>query len=289
MRVTLVAERGAARALVRAKQTAAALVVPAGTSAALAVGQPSQLILYTDPVRVIELDVIRDLVQEIRHELEVAARDKAAAELEATRTCARGPLRSTVRPPISVANSTTPRGGSRRAERCVARPPRGRARSLHKPDAPASRAESCGPAGLGSLLDPPSRFGPKSTVHRWFLKWVNAGVFESLMRAAGRCVEDTGGSASTNVSSMALFPKPRVAAIASVDGRWILFRDANILKADECSGSSTLGPSRMILRLPFAVPAPVARYGPVLNCISSSAMPVAVERPTSESHPARLQ
>ena len=40
--------------------------------------------------------------------------------------------------------------------------------------------------------DLPSRFGPKSTVHRWFLKWVNAGVFESLMRAAGRCVEDTG-------------------------------------------------------------------------------------------------
>ena len=37
--------------------------------------------------------------------------------------------------------------------------------------------------------DLPSRFGPKSTVHRWFLKWVNAGVFESLMRAAGRCVE----------------------------------------------------------------------------------------------------
>ena len=40
--------------------------------------------------------------------------------------------------------------------------------------------------------DLPSRFGPKSTVHRWFLKWVNAGVFESLMRAAGRCVEDAG-------------------------------------------------------------------------------------------------
>jgi hypothetical protein len=85
VRVALVAERGAARALVRAKQTGAALVVPAGTSAALAAGQPSQLILYTDPVKVIELDVIRDLVQEIRHEVEVAARDEAVAELEATR------------------------------------------------------------------------------------------------------------------------------------------------------------------------------------------------------------
>jgi ABC-type multidrug transport system permease subunit len=85
VRVTLVPDRGAARALVRAKQTGAALVVPAGTSAALAAGQPSQLILYTDPVKVIELDVIRDLVQEIRHQIEVAARDDAVAELEATR------------------------------------------------------------------------------------------------------------------------------------------------------------------------------------------------------------
>ena len=39
--------------------------------------------------------------------------------------------------------------------------------------------------------DLPASFGFKSTVHRRFLKWVNAGVFESLMRAAGRCVEDT--------------------------------------------------------------------------------------------------
>ena len=85
VRVTSIAERGAARALVRTKQTGTALVVPAGTSAALAAGQPSQLILYTDPVKVIEVDVIRDLVQEIRHEVEVAARNEAVAKLEATR------------------------------------------------------------------------------------------------------------------------------------------------------------------------------------------------------------
>jgi hypothetical protein len=85
VRVTLVAEPSAARALVRAKQMGAALIVPAGTSAALAAGRPSQLILYTDPVKAIELDVIRDLVQEIRHEVEAAARNEALAELEATR------------------------------------------------------------------------------------------------------------------------------------------------------------------------------------------------------------
>ena len=132
MRVTLVAERGAARALVRAKQTDAALVVPAGTSAALAVGQPSQLILYIDPVKVIELDVIRDLVQEIRHELEVAAPGRGG-----------GRARSDAEPPISVANSTTPRG---------------RARALHEPDAPASRAESCGPGRARFVSGPAFAF-----------------------------------------------------------------------------------------------------------------------------------
>ena len=218
MRVTLVAERGAARALVRAKQTDAALVVPAGTSAALAVGQPSQLILYTDPVKMIELDVIPDLVQEIRHELEVAARDEAVAELEATRN-RRSPSRTRRR--REAARSDASRG-----------PPAGGRARTPRPRRPREEQKTAARAGLGSFLDPPSRFGPKSTVHRWFLKWVSAGVFESLMLAAGgRCVEDTGGSGSTNVSSMALFPKPRVAAIASVDGRWILFRDANMLKA----------------------------------------------------------
>jgi transposase len=34
--------------------------------------------------------------------------------------------------------------------------------------------------------DLPARFG-SSTVHRWFLTRVKAGVFESLMQAAGRC------------------------------------------------------------------------------------------------------
>lgn len=35
----------------------------------------------------------------------------------------------------------------------------------------------------------PRRFGTKSTVHRWFQKWVSEGVFENVLRAAGRCVE----------------------------------------------------------------------------------------------------
>lgn len=40
--------------------------------------------------------------------------------------------------------------------------------------------------------DLPREFGSKSAVHRWFKHWVEAGVFEGLMRGAGRLVEDRG-------------------------------------------------------------------------------------------------
>ncbi len=41
--------------------------------------------------------------------------------------------------------------------------------------------------------DLPARFGSKSTVHRWFKRWVEDGVFEAIMREAGRCVEERDG------------------------------------------------------------------------------------------------
>lgn len=41
--------------------------------------------------------------------------------------------------------------------------------------------------------DLPPEFGAKSTVHRWFQKWVHEGVFEAILRDAGRCVELQGG------------------------------------------------------------------------------------------------
>jgi len=41
--------------------------------------------------------------------------------------------------------------------------------------------------------DLPRHFGAKSTVHRWFQIWTHAGVFEQIMRDAGRLVEERGG------------------------------------------------------------------------------------------------
>lgn len=40
--------------------------------------------------------------------------------------------------------------------------------------------------------DLPKEYGSKSAVHRWFKKWVSDGVFEKIMRDAGRLVEDRG-------------------------------------------------------------------------------------------------
>ena len=40
--------------------------------------------------------------------------------------------------------------------------------------------------------DLPKSFGSKSSVHRWFLRWVKAGVFEDIMRSMGRLVDEEG-------------------------------------------------------------------------------------------------
>jgi transposase len=40
--------------------------------------------------------------------------------------------------------------------------------------------------------DLPRKFGSKSTVHRWFKTWVDAGVFERILEGAARVVEERG-------------------------------------------------------------------------------------------------
>jgi transposase len=41
--------------------------------------------------------------------------------------------------------------------------------------------------------DLPARFGARSTVHRWFQTWARQGVFEAIMREAGKLVEERDG------------------------------------------------------------------------------------------------
>jgi len=84
-----VAGSEAARALVRDGTAGAALVIPPGASAALWAGRPTSLLLYTDPVKYLEVANVGALVQEARHRLEEAARARAGHRLAVTRHQAR--------------------------------------------------------------------------------------------------------------------------------------------------------------------------------------------------------
>jgi ABC-type multidrug transport system permease subunit len=81
LRLRAVATRDAARDLVRAHAAGAALIIPPGTSDAVLAGRNAPLLLYTDPVKYLEVTNIRVVVQELRHQIEHAARDRAAAGL----------------------------------------------------------------------------------------------------------------------------------------------------------------------------------------------------------------
>lgn len=75
------------------------------------------------------------------------------------------------------------------------------------PDVPRTRKGGRPPADKKQVLrgifwildngakwkDLPREFGAKSTVHRWFQVWTREGVFEQIMRDAGRLVEERDG------------------------------------------------------------------------------------------------
>ncbi|HUE29674.1 MAG TPA: ABC transporter permease [Verrucomicrobiae bacterium] len=85
VRVRPVAAAAAARALVQAKRAAAALVVPAGTSEAVGAGRAATLVLFTDPVKTVDVAYVRSLAQELRHGLEAGAVERAQQDLDAAR------------------------------------------------------------------------------------------------------------------------------------------------------------------------------------------------------------
>lgn len=58
----------------------------------------------------------------------------------------------------------------------------------------------------------PRRFGSKSTVHRWFQKWVADGLFEEILRTAGSLVEERDGYRLYECFIDATFSEGRAAA-----------------------------------------------------------------------------
>jgi ABC-type multidrug transport system permease subunit len=85
VQLEIVADRDAARALVRRQRAGVALVVPPGTTETVTSGGTAPLLLYTDPAKYLEVANVRLLVQELRHGLEGAARAKARARLAKAR------------------------------------------------------------------------------------------------------------------------------------------------------------------------------------------------------------
>jgi ABC-type multidrug transport system permease subunit len=75
--------------LVRSRESAAVLVIPAGTSAALARGSRASLHLFTDPVKFVELTNVRFLVEELRQAVGQHAIDLAQRRIDRVRAHAR--------------------------------------------------------------------------------------------------------------------------------------------------------------------------------------------------------
>jgi ABC-type multidrug transport system permease subunit len=81
LRLRRVASRAEAQELVRDKEAAGALVIPAGTRDSLAAGRPARLLLYTDPVRFLDRINMTLRVSKARDALADAERERLVAEL----------------------------------------------------------------------------------------------------------------------------------------------------------------------------------------------------------------
>ena len=86
VRVRLVPDRAAARALIRdTKQAGTALVIPAGTESHLAAGEPVSLLLFTDPVKYLERLNVRLRLLEIAQAESAVRRDRVVAAAQQQR------------------------------------------------------------------------------------------------------------------------------------------------------------------------------------------------------------
>jgi ABC-type multidrug transport system permease subunit len=81
VRVRAVASREEAERLVATQAAGSALVIPRGTAAALAAGEPARVLLYTDPVKYLERLNVRLRVLQARDALADAERERVAQNI----------------------------------------------------------------------------------------------------------------------------------------------------------------------------------------------------------------
>ena len=92
VRVRPVASRDEAERLVATKAAGSALVIPRGTAAALAAGEPARVLLYTDPVKYLERLNVRLRVLQARDELADTERERVAQSIAEQRESLRAEL-----------------------------------------------------------------------------------------------------------------------------------------------------------------------------------------------------
>src|SRR5271154_5507971 len=81
---TLADPREARRLVSQRSRTPVAIVIPAGTSAAIVAGRRPQLILFVDPVRRIEVNALELRIAELCRGVTERARDAAQTQIEAS-------------------------------------------------------------------------------------------------------------------------------------------------------------------------------------------------------------
>jgi len=213
VRLRAVATRAEARDLIRTHHAGLALVVPAGTSEALADGTPARLVVYTDPVKYLEVASLRVLVQELRHRVERGARDRAAAGLTKTRAHALVVRRRFERAADHLRRERARVAAALDSARddAEARIARARRRAAHALDvavaAVAAEREAAVRSRLAAELAPLQRyFAELSARQRDFTAWL-AAVREKAGRLADRMPPPPTMPE----------PPPQVAALASDD------------------------------------------------------------------------
>lgn len=92
VRVRTVASRDEAERLVATKAAGSALVIPPGTAAALAAGEPARVLLYTDPVKYLERLNVRLRVLQARDAIADAERERVAQNIARQRESLRADL-----------------------------------------------------------------------------------------------------------------------------------------------------------------------------------------------------
>lgn len=92
VRVRTVASRDEAEQLVATKAAGSALVIPPGTAAALAAGEPARVLLYTDPVKYLERLNVRLRVLQARDAIADAERERVAQNIARQRESLRADL-----------------------------------------------------------------------------------------------------------------------------------------------------------------------------------------------------